>query len=270
MKPIDPLQLQRLVDGELDQPQIQQMLSAANATPQQWQEIAVGFVENQIWERAFLSDETASSPASVATAPAAEGPTPADQNSVQVTPPTVKNELQRTEDHRVDRHPSRHHRSIHSRLVMAASLLAAATIGYMGNQIQNRILPSTKIAENASAPSSEPLIANNTEPKTPGSQLRPAVLEPDYHLEVPQDNEYLRDMAAGPVAPVPLYRIGNAEQLKQFNQQRDPVNLPPEILQHLSGSGYQMQQDINFISGHLGDGRSFVVPVRTIRFVPGQ
>jgi hypothetical protein len=91
----------------------------------------------------------------------------------------------------------------------------------------------------------------------------------DYHLEVPQ--EHLGELgSAGPVAPVPLFTVNNVEQLKRLNQQRNTPAISPEMLKQLTGSGYQMEQDINYISGRLGDGRSFVVPVRTIRFIPGQ
>ncbi len=256
MKSIDPLLLQRLVDGELDSPQIQQILTEATAAPEQWQEIAVGFVENQAWGRAFESVESEISTRHAAPAPVAADERVSDKDTIRKSK-MAPNSIQR--------------RSMPSWLILAASLLAAATIGYMANQIQNRNLPSSKLAKETLEPT-EPLLAKvHPDSQTGIPQMTPAMLEPDYHLEVPQDNEYLRDvMAAGPVAPVPLYRIGNAEQLKQFNQQRSPAKLPPEILQDLAGSGYQMQQDLNFISGRLDDGRSFVVPVRTIRFVPGQ
>jgi hypothetical protein len=256
MKSIDPLLLQRLVDGELDPPQIQQILADATTAPEQWQEIAVGFVENQTWDRAFQSFESGNSTLPTAADAVAADERVADEDAIRQTKPSSG---------------SIHRRSRPSWLVLAASLLAAATIGYMVNHIQNRDLPSSNLAKETLEPS-EPLLASKIpDSQTPNPQMTPAMLQPDYHLEVPQDNEYLRDvMAAGPVAPVPLYRIGNAEQLKLLNQQRAPAKLPPEILQDLAGSGYQMQQDIDFISGRLDDGRSFVVPVRTIRFVPGQ
>ena len=155
---------------------------------------------------------------------------------------------------------------------MAASLLAAAMIGYMANQIQNRNIPSPEIAADTPRVTSEPQVAKSSpDNNAPGPKLTPASLQPAYHLEVPQDNEHFPDLAAaGPVAPIPLYGIGNAEQLKQFNLERAPANFPPEMVRRLNGTGYQMQQDIHFISGRLSDGRSFVVPVRTIRFLPGQ
>lgn len=257
MKPTDPYQLQRLVDGELDPEQIQQILAEAQATPQQWEDIAVSFVENQLWERAFDSQEP--------------GITSEPTSSAMLEKNAGAKSLQSGWEPGPHSHPIRP-RPNYSWLVMAASLMVAGMMGYMANQIQNRNIPSSEIADESSAPKTEPLIARNSpDESTPSPKLTPASLQPAYHLEVPEDNEYLQDViAAGPVGPVPLYRIGNAEHLKQLNLQRESFRLPTEVIRRFNGSGYQMQQDIQFISGRLGDGRSFVVPVRTIRFVPGQ
>ena len=252
MKPIDPLQLQRLVDGELDDKQVQRILIDAKAEPDHWRDIAVGFVESQTWSRAFMDEGAENVDPVFASINSAGSMKPADSIESVSSKPTDS-----------------HHSSSFSWLVMAASLLAAATIGYMVNQIQNRNLPTVPIADNDNQAITEPLIAdnsvNNVQPKMTPADYRPA----DYHLEVPE--EHLGDLvSAGPVPPVPLYTVNNAEQLNQFSQQRTPPALPPEVLEQLSGSGYQMEQAVSFISGRLDDGRSFVVPVRTIEFVPGQ
>ena len=156
---------------------------------------------------------------------------------------------------------------------MAATVLVAATIGYMTSQIQNRSLPVSSVTEEDVPLVSSPLLADNSSASSQlndGSpddqpQMRPA----DYHLEVPE--EHLGELAsAGPVAPVPLYSINNVEQWNQFNQRPNTPSISPEMLRQLAGSGYQMERDVNYISGRLGDGRPFVVPVRTIRFLPGQ
>ena len=52
---LDPLTLQRLIDGELDTQQVQEVLLQAQASPEQWKSIAVGFIENQAWQGTFLS-----------------------------------------------------------------------------------------------------------------------------------------------------------------------------------------------------------------------
>ena len=59
------IQLQRLVDGQLNRQHIKQMLTEAQSHNELWRDIAVAFVEDQIFEReACLSvSEAASKPA---------------------------------------------------------------------------------------------------------------------------------------------------------------------------------------------------------------
>jgi hypothetical protein len=45
------IQLQRLVDGQLSRPHIKQMLTEAQSNNELWRDIAVAFVEDQIFER---------------------------------------------------------------------------------------------------------------------------------------------------------------------------------------------------------------------------
>lgn len=49
----DELLLQRLVDGELDEPQQQEFLAQLDHEPSGWRRLAVAFVETQIWARAY-------------------------------------------------------------------------------------------------------------------------------------------------------------------------------------------------------------------------
>ena len=238
MKPIDPLQLQRLVDGELDNPQVQQMLDDAQASPDQWQEIAVGFVENQIWNRAFVGDESAST----------------DEPAASTQTIEVSKSEQSFEGQNF------------SWWILAASLMLAGAIGFMLSELRPTSVPQDSIVENAPTSSVPELSPQLDQPK-----ITPAVLKADYHLEVPPDNAELGELAnAAMPASVPLFSIRNMDQLRQVDRQQTNYKLPPELLEELQGSGYQMQQNVKFLSGQLGDGRSFVVPVRTIRFLPGQ
>lgn len=59
MTTIDPLELQRLIDGELDFEQTQRLLNLAESNPDSWRLIASGFVENQVWELGFADDPVA-------------------------------------------------------------------------------------------------------------------------------------------------------------------------------------------------------------------
>ncbi len=272
MKPIEELQLQRLVDGELSPLQVQQMLTDAKVSPNQWQEIAVGFVENQIWNRAFENDvhtmnSNASEPNSTVGSLLKKGSVASEAK--RVAPIQSGTRESKLESNRA---------TGFSWLVMAASLIVAATIGYMLNQIQSRSLPGSSIADTHSI-ESNPLLAANSEPREsdPGlSNVDPIdhsqITQADYHLEVPQEKIGELDVA-GPVAQVPLISVRNARDLRNLNLLNERQSSPAisqEVLDRLAGFGYRLQQDVEFMSGRLNDGRSFVVPVRTMRFVSGQ
>jgi hypothetical protein len=261
MNPIDPLQLQRLVDGELSAQQVRTVLTEAQLSPEQWEEIAVGFVENQLWNQAFLTQSTDAS---------ANGSQSNELKSlaVQVAEKTTNQKL----NHGINEKVS----GSKSWLVMAASLIAAAAIGFMLSQIQQRSLPQNSLAEvetpasSLTVPDTRDLIADNSR----GNDLiedTPQITQADYHLEVPP--EKLGELgSAGPVPPVPLISVSNEKDLKNlnlFSQQQAQV-VTPEMLKRLTGSGYQLKQDVDLISGRLEDGRAFFVPLRTIRFVSGQ
>ena len=266
MKPIDPLQLQRLVDGELDIQQVQQLLRDAEQTPEQWQEIATGFVENQIWNRAFQS----TSKPEPETNPVLKNELGAVTSSMK-QPPHDQTSVNRTGN------------SNFSWWVIAASLLAAVSIGYMASEIQGRNLPSSltenhsvgpidtapelEIAKNLDQPNLDQL--NLNQPNDLQGSDQPKMTHANYHLEVPENDKQFGQLTNGSTT-VPLFTVSNREELNQLRQRRDKPVIPPHILKRLAGSGYQMKEDVKFISGKLGDGRSFVVPVRTIRFIPGQ
>jgi hypothetical protein len=269
MKPIDPLQLQRLVDGELDFQHVQQLLVEAETTPEQWKEIAVGFVENQTWNQAFQS----------------RGQIPAAQPSVE----TIKRELDSDTKQlslSAATAVSPNDRSSHSWWVMAASLLAAASIGYLISQIQTRDFSGSSVAQLTTGSSSHPDDpGSNSDSKSNGGselaanldnqfiQADPSkITQADYHLEVPLDEQNSFEVA-GQSTSVPLYQVDNAQQLQQLNliaRQRHTPAISAEMLKRLTGSGYRMVQEVDYVSGRLEDGRSFVVPVRTIRFAVGQ
>ena len=249
---LDPMTLQRLIDGELDTQQVQEILSQAQASPDQWKSIAVGFIENQTWEMA-LSSKFAQ-PAQAA------DPNPSSYTNLnsyaEKSEPgigsssgalaTVKGETRR--------------RSAVG-WAIAASLLAAAAFGYMANQIQNRNLRGDSIVENQT--SLDPEISDK--PK-----LTAVGLTPDFHVEMPPEAGFGRLDEQNSNGRVPVYRVTNADQLEQFQAQRAIESaFPRRIVEQLSSSGYQIEQEIEFVSGQVDD-QSFVVPLRTIRLIPGQ
>jgi len=270
MKPddskIDPMLLQRLIDGELDNEQVQQILIEASSTPGQWREIAVGFVENQTWTNAFQSDF--------------QRIENSQRSSYASTFVDHANETTNANDEKVSKSKNSETASSKTRSpnpwwVMAASLLVAGAIGFMASEILNRDMPTNPIAgnQNSSLSDSNDLaIAEKSRTKTDKlPRMTPATLTPDYHLEVPNDNEHFRDFALEKSnSQVPIYRVTNQQEMDQLYAKRQLESVPSEVLLQFSGAGYQMQTEIEFISGKIGDDESFVVPVRTIFFVPGQ
>lgn len=256
---LDPMTLQRLIDGELDTQQVQEVLSQAQASPDQWKSIAVGFIENQTWEMALSSKFAQPSQAAQAADPNPSSYTNLNSYAEKSEPvigsssdsssgalATVKGETRR--------------RSAVG-WAIAASLLAAAAIGYMANQIQNRNLPGDSIVENQT--SLDPEISDK--PK-----LTAVGLTPDFHVEMPPEAGFGRLDEQNSNGRVPVYRVTNADQLEQFQAQRAIESaFPRRIVEQLSSSGYQIEQEIEFVSGQVDD-QSFVVPLRTIRLIPGQ
>lgn len=254
---IDALRLQRLVDGELDQEQTRQLLDEAQSSPDHWKQIAVGFVENQSFERAF--DSRFSSQENFGSGSFESS----SEQSNEPRPSQVSNFV-RKEAPAFSRNPN-------PRWVMVASLLVAAAIGYMANQIQSRNIPPNTAVE--SSPDTSGLPNSGLAKKsnnTPLPKITPASLSPDFHLELPNDNfQGFEDSETK--SQVPIYRVDNEKQLIQFQKARQTIPpIPNDVMIRIVESGFQMEQEIEVISGEVHNGQSFVVPVRTIRFVPYQ
>lgn len=254
---LDPLSLQRLVDGELDTRQVQEILLQAQDSPEHWKSIAVGFIENQTWENALNSSFAQPVASRNTTLDSWLEQSRSRNNAVN----EMGDELETVAvpQAAVERNPQQ--RAPVRWLAIAASLLAAASIGYMANQIQNRNLPNTSIAETRPA----------NDFKTP---VRPAMtatkLTPDFHVEMPQESGFGGHQGRNSNGQVPVYRVTNTDQLRQLRAQRAiESEFPRRIIEQLSNSGYQIEQEIEFVSGQVDD-QSFVVPLRTIRLIPGQ
>ena len=247
---LDPMTLQRLIDGELDTRQVQEVLLQAQASPDQWESIAVGFIENQTWENALSSkfaDPIASSSGVACCLEKSDSGSTSDS-----VPGTAAFPLA------ADGRNSERRTSV-GWLAIAASLLAAASIGYMTSLIQNRNVPSTSIAE--SKPTQTP-----ARPELTSTALT-SNLTPDFHVEMPQKPGFEGLEGQN---QVPVYRVTNTDQLRQLRAQGAiESEFPRRIMEQLSNSGYQIEQEIEFVSGQVDD-QSFVVPLRTIRLIPGQ
>lgn len=304
MNSIDPITLQRLVDGELDLPQVQQLIKEVDVSPDQWRDIATAMIEDRLWQQAVRVQDPANSVSSdddLATVMlSATGINPATLRDEENHParenlsydsPTRDHSANSPSQKSISQSPART-----NWMLIAASLLVAVGFGYVVGGPLNfgssnaglalkdyeDLAPPTgsadSIAENSASNRSlidNPTLANGRIPRhqvDPNqSKITPAVYQPDYHLQVPDDNQLLSTENVGPVDPVPLFAVRNADQLRRFQQQqRDHWKLSPEMMQRMSNRGFRMQQDIEFITGKVNDDHSFVVPIRTIRFVPRQ
>jgi len=256
MNSIDPLKLQRLIDGELDSSDVQEILREASDSPKQWEAIATGFVENQIWSQAVCTDANPESMTNGFSVPQNSSDLVEVKKNKTGVPPRIGFPWQ----------------------ALVASMMLAAMLGYGINQVQNRgigkVEPLNSIVDNESlkprmqiqTPKQsipDAVVAQNEDESEPG------FTQANYHFEIPKDNERLNELVGQPGEPVPLYRVENAQQWQAINRKRNKA-LPPELIKRFTGSGYQMMQDVELISGKLGDGRTFVIPVQTIRFLPNQ
>ena len=264
MNELDPILLQRLVDGELELDQLRELLSTADSNPACWKEMATAMVEDRLWQSSVReSMSNTELPPDLAT------------ETLDVRPPSITTDL-----------PKRNNGSGNgSRFTtmfwIAASIFLASVLGYMLGGYANPVnylatgpdnpgVDRSKIAgpaEDSAARLAQ--VVPQTEADTQSPQITPAVYEPDYHLELPDSGRWMNVADAGPLDPVPLYEIGNRDQLRQFQQQQNQ-SVSPELVQRFIDAGYDMQQEIEFISGSMEQDQRFIVPVRTIRFVPRQ
>ena len=138
---------------------------------------------------------------------------------------------------------------------IAASVLIAGVTGYFLNGLR------------ADRPSNT-VIADSVTPEI--NRVEKADWNPTHHLEVPEGDHQFGDLA-GNIEPVPLFPVNNQEQVREFfTEKLQDAEPPKELVERMSRSGYQMKRNIELVSGTLKDGRTFVVPVRTIRFIPAQ
>ena len=149
MRTIDERRLQRLVDGELDRETVRELLKSADANPELWRQMAVGFVEDQIWQAEFQSLEQ-------------EGP--------KVTLPADAN---------AGRSPGRPPRRMGRWLMIAAGIMLGLTIGYLPrlvNQVDSPTSNQPALADADQAPEIDSVTPTQT------------TFRPDYHVNLNSRN----------------------------------------------------------------------------------
>jgi hypothetical protein len=232
---IDKTELQKLVDGELDLASSRRLAKSAETDPSQWRQIATAFIEDRLWQKSFQRLDQDSNFSNMETL---QSETAAKATPVR-TPASV---------------------SFPSWLALAAGLLLAAGIGfYAGSSgsIDRRIDDATSgLVAVEDSPEAKNLMSK---PK----ELTLADLKPEYELE-------LTDAMGVGKSSVPLYSARRLNQLPQSQQSVFAGGPSNQQLNQWRQSGYQLQQNVDYLSGRLKDGRSFVVPVQTINVSAGQ
>ena len=182
---MEPVQLQRLVDGELNFEETQQILKSAEDNPDLWRSIASSFVENQLWQSEFCGQHGFNMDSQLQTKPMR----PVDSRSYFRT----------------------------GWLALAASLLLAISIGgllvnsdSLGPETQPvSLADNTEVLQNANALVDDPQLDDLNQ--------RPAV----YHrvqVEDPTGHQYVN-------SDVPLYSVDPSELQKFISKDDLPEDV---------------------------------------------
>lgn len=236
MNSIDPIQLQRLIDGELGVQETQELLRVADSQPDKWRELATAFVEDRVWQNRFV-EMNVWVPDSSRSRSASSRETASNKNS----------------------HQSNDRISARWWLSLAACMLVTSVLGFAAGQMQNDA--GSTGAELADHDHGELGAANEV------PQFTQTVYRPDYQLQLEDaDGNRFTD------SDIPLYDVRHYDQkqAEQLGLTLQPRTISEKVRQKMRNSGYEMKQDVQYVSGRMNDGRKFIVPVRRIEFVSAQ
>ena len=255
---IDALEIQRLVDAELSAEQIRALLIDAEDDPRAWRLIALGFIENQIWQQTFTSIDAGEIIEPLRDAIDRPG-TLSSPHSRSSGPPSAD-------------HPGRTFPTF-PLWGIALGLLISLGLGYLigsrpGQRGEVQHASTTTLDQNRSAGRSLGIDLQNE-----SIDSKPATSQPDRAItQVSYRPEYrirLLDDQGNPVdAEIPLYTPAEAHEL---DYQWPSDEIPDELEQLWSDAGYYVDQQLDFLSGKLdADGRRFIVPIRTLKLTQAQ
>lgn len=231
---IDPIGLQRLIDGELSAIEIRELLQRADEDPSQWRTIGCAFAEDQLFRKQFESLTE-------------DNPKP----SRPAKPAPAKIEMARPSSMPLVRN-----------LVTAACFALAGLVGYLiGNDSRT---------QSSDMPSNTNMIASDD---TVAPAMTPVDLKPEYRMQLLTADGESVDGEVDLYRYNDLNQIvGNDDSDRQVTWKDilPASGFSPQARQRLSQSGYEINESNNYMSGRLQDGRQFVVPVRSIRFDQGH
>ncbi len=287
MNDINPLDLQRLIDGECDDAEIRSLLTDAEGNPENWRAMASAFVEDQVWQKRFCSD---TNPSGKSKTPTGAGSNSVEPNTAIPQPPVKVSESRQADESapndsgqtnldvanrnqdfvdQANDHSAKHRASqiknspgLYNWLAVAAGLAIAGMVGYIAGSDRPTIPDFVPVAN-------IPQVAPSANQQIAAAPTPPPQMTPAYHLQLPQDQTDASQ--AGLDGEVPLFLIQSREELDRFKKPNwQHIQMSPLLLKQLKIRGFQMNQNVEFVSGKHNDGRAFVVPVRTINFSPSQ
>jgi hypothetical protein len=222
---IDEIQLQRLVDGLLDDEQRRAFLVAVDRTPELWREVALAFVEEQVLhaELANLGYAAPQCAGAVADLPA----------------------------------PARSVRPRWGLLAVALGWLLMLGLGFQwGQRFAIRQEPSApeRIVQQRTADDGQPQVDQHSVDNAPSQRAGLDEPRPTYRLMLAhQDGK-----------PVELPVFEQAELDDMLPWEPVDRRLIRQLNETLIQRGYRADMETEYLSGRLEDGRQIVVPWRTV------
>jgi len=269
---IDERLLQKLVDGELTNDEIRELLRAADQAVGEeenqhtWKQLAVAFVEDQLIQRSFADFDSTLESSLLSTEDAGAA---ADDN-IKNTLPSVASSVENAGNNTV------------WAMVLAAAVLITTAVLYE-NHLENRQSVTTPtVASSTTNPAgSDGITGDNLQPLPQFDQRTLATLAPDRHLN-PDQLPTAFSHKARPQVPLYDAKRFDRRQLNELrnndvaarrawvNQVMPNSGVTDQMIADYEKAGLMVNQDIEFLSGRLDDGRSYMIPYRTVKLSPGQ
>ncbi len=263
---IDEHTLQKLVDGELENDKIRSLLRDADqaggvGNQTHWKQMAVAFAENQLIQRSFGNFNSAMD----------SSPTSANNADSLNASPTRQKETAFSENR------------VLWNFVLAASLMIGAALLYQNFPSTEETLTPPNVAKTTTSNASDTDVipGDNQKQLLPFNQRTLVALTPDHQLNPDQLPSAFGRKGQ---QQVPLYdaKRFDRRQLDQlrsndstakrawFDQVIPTGSFNDQMVAEYEKAGLLVDQDIEFLSGRLDDGRAYMIPYRSVRFTSGQ
>jgi hypothetical protein len=235
-------QIDRLVDGELNDAERRALLRSFDARPDGWRRCALAFLEAQSWGRTFQAMAREGEPAK------AEGERGRRGEGESLAPRIAPSPLPPLS-------PSRKTASRQSGrfFALAASVAAAFAFGWLlpdaRGPSEPLAGPTAKVAEQA--------------PSERSASPAPRFDEP-FENAVRMVVDEGRNQAPRTVE-VPLVEGRHFDRLSDWE---GPWSIPQRVFEHLEQLGHRVERRRRYAPVELKDGRRMIVPVEDLRVVP--